>query len=83
MTFRTDGLRTARDAVTRYAVGAGLPDPRVTDLVLAVNEVAANSIRQGGDGAFSGCGGTRACSSARYTTRATSTSRSSAGNARR
>ncbi|WP_079046152.1 sensor histidine kinase [Carbonactinospora thermoautotrophica] len=47
MTFRTDGLLTVRDAVTRYAVGAELPDPRVTDLVLAVNEVAANSIRHG------------------------------------
>jgi anti-sigma regulatory factor (Ser/Thr protein kinase) len=38
-------LRTVRTHVSRCAAEAGLADDRVTDLVLAVSEVAANTLR--------------------------------------
>lgn len=40
-----NGVRTAVDA---YAAGAGLPPEQASDLVLAVNEAATNSLRHGG-----------------------------------
>jgi anti-sigma regulatory factor (Ser/Thr protein kinase) len=45
------GLSELRQAVAKYASGAGLSPARVDDLVLAVDEVATNSvIHGGGDG---------------------------------
>jgi anti-sigma regulatory factor (Ser/Thr protein kinase) len=41
----TTDLAAIRAVVHRYAVLAGLPEPRATDLVLAVSEVAANTVR--------------------------------------
>jgi anti-sigma regulatory factor (Ser/Thr protein kinase) len=38
-------LRPLRDLVARQAISAGLPEHRVPDLVLAVSEVAANTLR--------------------------------------
>jgi anti-sigma regulatory factor (Ser/Thr protein kinase) len=38
-------LRPVRALVAQAARGAGLPADRVTDLVIAVNEVAANTLR--------------------------------------
>lgn len=43
-TYRTD-LSQVRALVQKHAREAGLPDPRVSDLVLAVSEVAANTLR--------------------------------------
>jgi anti-sigma regulatory factor (Ser/Thr protein kinase) len=43
-TYTTD-LAAIRAVVFRYAKEAGLPDQRAIDLVLAVSEVAANTIR--------------------------------------
>jgi anti-sigma regulatory factor (Ser/Thr protein kinase) len=40
-----DDLRAVRDVVTDYAEHAGLAPGRCTDLVLAVSEVAANTLR--------------------------------------
>ncbi|SHF01978.1 sensor histidine kinase [Streptoalloteichus hindustanus] len=48
LTFRDGGLRAVRELVTRRAASAGLPVDRAGDLVLAANEVAANSVRHGG-----------------------------------
>ena len=42
------GLGLARAAVTRRATRFGLPPERVEDLVLAVNELATNSVMHGG-----------------------------------
>jgi anti-sigma regulatory factor (Ser/Thr protein kinase) len=41
----TTDLAAIRAVVYRYAVRAGLPEARVIDLVLAVSEVAANTVR--------------------------------------
>jgi anti-sigma regulatory factor (Ser/Thr protein kinase) len=41
-------LSSLRRVVAAWATGAGLPDRRVPELVLAVNEVATNSLRHGG-----------------------------------
>jgi anti-sigma regulatory factor (Ser/Thr protein kinase) len=41
----TTDLVAIRAVVHRYALLAGLPEPRATDLVLAVSEVAANTVR--------------------------------------
>jgi anti-sigma regulatory factor (Ser/Thr protein kinase) len=41
----TTDLAAIRAVVHRYATRAGLPESRVSDLVLAVSEVAANTIR--------------------------------------
>jgi anti-sigma regulatory factor (Ser/Thr protein kinase) len=43
-TYTTD-LSAVRAIVHRYAMRAGLPESRVIDLVLAVSEVAANTVR--------------------------------------
>ena len=43
-TYTTD-LAAIRAVVYRYAILAGLSEPRATDLVLAVSEVAANTVR--------------------------------------
>jgi anti-sigma regulatory factor (Ser/Thr protein kinase) len=43
-TYTTD-LAAVRAVVHRHALQAGLPEPRAIDLVLAVSEVAANTIR--------------------------------------
>jgi len=43
--FYDADLRRVRALVASEAVQAGLPDPRVSDLVLAVSEVAANTLR--------------------------------------
>ena len=48
---RTFGLRrlpATRRWVGHHAVRAGVPDARVGDLLVAVNEVASNSVRHGG-----------------------------------
>ena len=41
----TTDLATIRTVVHRYALRAGLPEARAIDLVLAVSEVAANTVR--------------------------------------
>ena len=41
----TSNLSEVRARVLRYARGAGLPETRANDLVLAVSEVAANTFR--------------------------------------
>jgi anti-sigma regulatory factor (Ser/Thr protein kinase) len=41
----TTDLAAIRAVVHRYAILAGLSEPRATDLVLAVSEVAANTVR--------------------------------------
>lgn len=43
-TYRTD-LSQVRALVMKHALDAGLPDPRANDLVLAVSEAAANTLR--------------------------------------
>ncbi|MDQ1429994.1 MAG: hypothetical protein QOF40_596 [Actinomycetota bacterium] len=50
ISFTTGQLRDVRRFVAARAEAAGLPSERVADLVLAADEVAANSIRHG-DGA--------------------------------
>jgi anti-sigma regulatory factor (Ser/Thr protein kinase) len=46
--FQRASLATVRNAVSEAAVAAGLGVGRIRDLVLAVNEVATNSLRHGG-----------------------------------
>jgi anti-sigma regulatory factor (Ser/Thr protein kinase) len=46
--FRGDGLRVLRQAVAEEAIAAGLGLQRASDLVLAINEVATNSLLHGG-----------------------------------
>jgi anti-sigma regulatory factor (Ser/Thr protein kinase) len=48
MTFEDGDLRAVRSSVARAAVEAGLSAARADDLVLAVNEVATNSVLHGG-----------------------------------
>ena len=48
MPFGESMIDAVRRAVERHAARAGLPTRRRADLVLAVNELAANSIRHGG-----------------------------------
>jgi len=48
MPFGESMIDAVRSAVDRHAARAGLPKRRREDLVLAVNELAANSIRHGG-----------------------------------
>jgi anti-sigma regulatory factor (Ser/Thr protein kinase) len=51
LTIGVDGLSSLRGAVRRVALDVGLEPRRAADLVLAVNELAGNSIRHaGGDG---------------------------------
>jgi anti-sigma regulatory factor (Ser/Thr protein kinase) len=46
--FDAGTLRSLREVVTTRATEAGLNEARANDLVLAVNEVATNSVRHGG-----------------------------------
>jgi anti-sigma regulatory factor (Ser/Thr protein kinase) len=46
--FDRFSLATLRDSVRRLAASAGIPFDRASALVLAVNEIATNSIRHGG-----------------------------------
>jgi anti-sigma regulatory factor (Ser/Thr protein kinase) len=48
--FGVDDLPAVRAFVEHRALGAGLARSRAEDLVLAVNEVATNSVRHGGGG---------------------------------
>jgi anti-sigma regulatory factor (Ser/Thr protein kinase) len=48
--FGCEQLKTIRSAVATWAAGAMLGSERVERLVLAVNEVASNSVRYGGGG---------------------------------
>ena len=50
MSFVDGDLRSVRGFVSRYAASQGLDPDRAADLVLAVNEVATNSVRYGGGG---------------------------------
>jgi anti-sigma regulatory factor (Ser/Thr protein kinase) len=50
LAFASGTLAGLRGLVKLRAAGAGLPATRASDLVLAVNEVATNSIRHGGGG---------------------------------
>ncbi|MGH9016765.1 MAG: anti-sigma factor RsbA family regulatory protein [Acidimicrobiales bacterium] len=50
MAFDSSGLSDVRRAVRAAAAAAGLAPSRVADAVLAVNEVATNSLRHGGGG---------------------------------
>jgi anti-sigma regulatory factor (Ser/Thr protein kinase) len=46
--FDLDGLAAVRRFVTGHAVAAGLPDERVTAVVMTVNELSTNSVVHGG-----------------------------------
>lgn len=46
--FASDSLRNIRAAVRRLAAAAGVSSHRIANMVLAVNEVASNSVRHGG-----------------------------------
>ncbi len=48
MPFDADSLPLVRDLVAEHAWGAGLSRHRSEDLLLAVNELATNSVRHGG-----------------------------------
>jgi anti-sigma regulatory factor (Ser/Thr protein kinase) len=48
LTFDIEGLGDVRRHVAGFAVGAGLEEERCDDLVVAVHEVAANSVRHAG-----------------------------------
>lgn len=46
--FDAAALKSAREFVTWVADQAGLPSPRVSELVTAVNEITTNAVRHGG-----------------------------------
>jgi anti-sigma regulatory factor (Ser/Thr protein kinase) len=46
--FQRDELDQVREVVTNWVAAEGFEGPRAADLVLAVNEAAANSVRHGG-----------------------------------
>jgi anti-sigma regulatory factor (Ser/Thr protein kinase) len=50
MVFGPTSLSAVRSTVTDYASAAGLTPARITDFVLAVNELVGNSVRHGGGG---------------------------------
>ncbi|HYM55793.1 MAG TPA: ATP-binding protein [Solirubrobacteraceae bacterium] len=50
LAFTADGLGGLRRSVSEWATGERLGAERVEDLVLAVNELATNSVRHGGGG---------------------------------
>jgi anti-sigma regulatory factor (Ser/Thr protein kinase) len=45
--FGADDLRPVRQVTARWAARAGLPAARAEDLVIAVSEIAANTVRYG------------------------------------
>ena len=45
--FDGDSLYAVRAAVAAHASGAGMPEGRIRDVVLAVHELAANAVRHG------------------------------------
>jgi anti-sigma regulatory factor (Ser/Thr protein kinase) len=47
-TFSADNLFALRNAVAAHAAAAGLPSPRVADLVLLAHELASNAVRHAG-----------------------------------
>jgi anti-sigma regulatory factor (Ser/Thr protein kinase) len=54
LAFDSSSARTVRAKVSQYALDAGFTEDRVDDIVLAVNELVANSIEHGaGSGTFS------------------------------
>ena len=50
LTFRRERLRAVRAFVTEWSGRRGLPEGRTADLVLAVNELATNSVLHAGGG---------------------------------
>jgi anti-anti-sigma factor len=48
--FDSRSLRSLRAAVMHHSAQVGLPSARMADLVVAINEVATNSVRHGGGG---------------------------------
>src|SRR5215472_19331192 len=46
--FDADSLHELRNAVLAAAVDAGMPDDQAAQVMLAVHELAANSVRHGG-----------------------------------
>lgn len=48
VSFDVASLHTLRGSLLRVAIDAGMSEKRVADLVLAVNEVASNSVAHGG-----------------------------------
>jgi anti-sigma regulatory factor (Ser/Thr protein kinase) len=48
ISFDFESLRTLRGSLVRVANDAGMSEARVADLVLAVNEIASNSVAHGG-----------------------------------
>jgi anti-sigma regulatory factor (Ser/Thr protein kinase) len=48
LSFDAETLHTARSRIRAYATRARIADDRVEDMVLAVHELAANTIRHGG-----------------------------------
>ncbi len=46
--MRLDALSAVRGLVARHAARAGLGDDRTADMLVAVNEIATNSVRHGG-----------------------------------
>jgi len=50
LAFDAEGLAAVRTLVTRQAAHGGMDSARAYDFVLAVNEIASNSIRHGGGG---------------------------------
>jgi len=48
LSFGSGSLTGLRDLVSRHAATAGLDSSRAADLVLAVDELATNSLRHGG-----------------------------------
>jgi anti-sigma regulatory factor (Ser/Thr protein kinase) len=48
LAFDIDTLRTVRRMVSRHAAGVGMSAARTGDLILAVDELATNSVRHGG-----------------------------------
>jgi anti-sigma regulatory factor (Ser/Thr protein kinase) len=50
LTFHRDRLRAVREFVTDWSARRGLPGERIPDLVLAINELATNSVLHAGGG---------------------------------
>jgi anti-sigma regulatory factor (Ser/Thr protein kinase) len=50
LAFDADALSRLRKAVFDEAAGAGMPNHRAADVVIAVHELAANAVRHGAGG---------------------------------